>query len=108
MLISNENDLGVIIVSFLHISCGEFDRFSNFRDLIQSLEIILQSSETMINVIGFMAILITNKMMIIMWGELLYTYAKFSKKANISYPLYAYQWVGNVSFSENFAYVLNE
>ena len=66
MLISNENDLGVIIVSFLHISCGEFDRFFNFRDLIQSLEIILQSSETMINVIGFMAILIINKMMIIM------------------------------------------
>ena len=39
------------------------------------------------------------------------TYAKFSK--NISYPLirirtWAYQGVRKVSFSENFAYVLNE
>ena len=41
------------------------------------------------------------------------TYAKFSEKTNVSYPLIrtrtcAYQGVRNVSFSENFAYVLNE
>ena len=41
------------------------------------------------------------------------TYAKFSEKTNISHPLIrtrtcAYQGERNVSFSENFAYVLNE
>ena len=40
------------------------------------------------------------------------TYAKFSKKKNISYhlirtPTYAYQGVRHVSFSENVAYILN-
>ena len=45
-------------------------------------------------------------------GPLFSTYTKFSKKTNISYPLIrtrtcAYQEVRNVSFSENFVYVLN-
>ena len=45
-------------------------------------------------------------------GHPLSTYAKFSETTNISKPLIrtrmcAYQGVRNVSFSENFAYVLN-
>ena len=41
------------------------------------------------------------------------TYAKYSEKTNISYPLIgtrtcAYRGVRNVSFSENFRDVLNE
>ena len=50
---------------------------------------------------------------IIIWGHSFSTYGKFPKKQNTSYPLKdtlrcAYQWVRNVTFSENFAYVLNE
>ena len=46
-------------------------------------------------------------------GHSFNTYAEFSEKNNISYTLIrtctcAYQEVRNVSFSENFAYGLNE
>ena len=46
-------------------------------------------------------------------GHSFSTYAKFSEKTNISYPLIrtrtcAYKGVRITSFLENFAYVLNE
>ena len=50
----------------------------------------------------------------LMRGRPCSTYAEFSKKLTFLTPLYAlvrtyaYQWVRNVSFSENSAYVLDE
>ena len=46
-------------------------------------------------------------------GSFIYCFRKIFRKTNISYPpirthMYAYQGVRNISFSENFANVLNE
>ena len=42
------------------------------------------------------------------WDYSFSTYAKFSEKNSISCPARTYQGIRNVSFPENFAYVLNE
>ena len=53
------------------------------------------------------------KRLFLLWDHSFSTYKNFFRKTNISYPLMrrrtcAYQGVRNVSFSENFAYALNE
>ena len=50
---------------------------------------------------------------VIIWGHSFSTYGKFSKEKKTFLTHWktrrcAYQWVRNVTFSENFAYVLNE
>ena len=65
-------------------------------------------------IISFMEVSVEYTMrLIIPWDHLLITYAKFSEKLTfLTYPLIHVRVhirrVRNVSFSENFAYVLNE